>query len=119
MEREAGLLAVIQACYCGGDVLPHIRGVVEAVPAERSVQLVHFILQGDGRPSCFAHPLGHDVPLGRQRLGLRTWTKEAGWSHTCAPWWPLLDDFNNLNLIKDSQQMRANNLHGQQHFGVI
>lgn len=82
MEREVGLLAVYQACYCGRDILPRIRGVVEAAPAERSVQLVHFILQGDRGSSCFAHPLGHDVPLGRQRLGFSPWTKEADWSHT-------------------------------------
>lgn len=31
----------------------------------------------------------------------------------------MLNELNNVNLRKDSQQMRANNLYGQQHFSVI
>lgn len=49
--------------------LPNLRGVEQPAPTERSVQLVHLVLQRDRRSSCFAHPFGHDVPLGRQGFG--------------------------------------------------
>lgn len=61
-----------------GAPLPLFRGVVEAAPAERSVQLVHLVLQGHGRPSRVAHPFGHDVPLGRQGFGFRACSRETG-----------------------------------------
>lgn len=78
----------------------HLRGVVEAAPAERSVQLVHLVLQGDRRSPRIAHPFGHDVPLGGQRLGLGAWTREAGRSHAqqCAPCWPRQSDLDHSSL---------------------
>lgn len=73
IQREAGLLTVNQTRYCGekklqrtqAEMFTSHQGCSRGRPAERSVQLVHFVLQGDRWSSCFAHPFGHDVPLGR------------------------------------------------------
>lgn len=83
-------------CSTGLFFLPNLRGVEQPAPTERSVQLMHLVLQRDRRPPCFAHPFGHDVPLGRQGFGFTACRRatEAERTHNTAP-----IDRENLNFV--------------------
>lgn len=102
-SRGRGLWLPIRHVLVGkrsstGLVLPNLRGVEQPAPTERSVQLVHLVLQRDRRPSCVAHPFGHDVPLGRQGFGFSACRRaaEAERTHNTAP---TQIDIENLDVI--------------------